>query len=491
MEGHHIFRSGDLSVEFENGNLRYLTIGNTEILQMVYCAVRDADWCTIATQVKNLQINRSKNAFSIKYQSVCQKGDIDFRWECSIIGNNNNITFDINGKAHTTFLANRIGFCVLHPIEKLAGNILQIIHSDGSESLGRFPVDISPHQPFKNISGIKWSLENATVLLELEGDVFEMEDQRNWLDASYKTYCTPLEKPYPVCICPGDRVHQTITIVVVSKLEDPGTLEATNYSLEISDLSYALPNLGLEATGKALNPWAKERLKQLPLSHLRVELRLDHPNGYKNFIIRTAEALGLDLPIELVIFTPSDSQVLEKYLSKIDWKSIRIKNILLIEIDSEVTSQRFIEGVLPVLRKMFGNLPIGGGTDYYFTHINRNRPPMELMDFCSFSANPQVHAFDDVSILETAQTFKYQIRSAQTFAKGRPIHISPITLKPRTNPDATRYISRKQLKTQRIDVRQKLPLTAQWTLTTIKNLIQACCAQATFFKTEVPRDYWT
>ena len=29
------------------------------------------------------------------------------------------------------------------------------------------------------------------------GDVFEMEDQRNWTDASFKTYCTPLRQPFP------------------------------------------------------------------------------------------------------------------------------------------------------------------------------------------------------------------------------------------------------------------------------------------------------
>lgn len=35
------------------------------------------------------------------------------------------------------------------------------------------------------------SIAYAGVISEFEGDVFEMEDQRNWTDASYKTYCTP------------------------------------------------------------------------------------------------------------------------------------------------------------------------------------------------------------------------------------------------------------------------------------------------------------
>ena len=39
-----------------------------------------------------------------------------------------------------------------------------------------------------------------------------MEDQRNWTDASYKTYSTPLRLPYPVEIQEGDRVWQRVTI---------------------------------------------------------------------------------------------------------------------------------------------------------------------------------------------------------------------------------------------------------------------------------------
>ena len=30
------------------------------------------------------------------------------------------------------------------------------------------------------------------IVIRFEGDLFEMEDQRNWTDASYKTYSTPL-----------------------------------------------------------------------------------------------------------------------------------------------------------------------------------------------------------------------------------------------------------------------------------------------------------
>ena len=37
----------------------------------------------------------------------------------------------------------------------------------------------------------------------MKGDAFEMEDQRNWADASFKTYVRPLPKPRPYVIAEG------------------------------------------------------------------------------------------------------------------------------------------------------------------------------------------------------------------------------------------------------------------------------------------------
>jgi hypothetical protein len=39
-----------------------------------------------------------------------------------------------------------------------------------------------------------------------------MEDQRNWTDASFKSYGTPLELPHPVEISEGTRVKQSVSV---------------------------------------------------------------------------------------------------------------------------------------------------------------------------------------------------------------------------------------------------------------------------------------
>ena len=76
-----------------------------------------------------------------------------------------------------------------------------------------FPLLISPHQPFKDLGAISWEpTADLKATVAFAGETFETEDQRNWTDASFKTYCTPLERPFPVEIETGSLVDQRITV---------------------------------------------------------------------------------------------------------------------------------------------------------------------------------------------------------------------------------------------------------------------------------------
>jgi len=116
--------------------------------------------------------------------------------------------------ARSDFLRNRIGLCILHPITECAGKPVAIEHVNGSLEQGSFPRDISPHQPFFDLRSLSYEVANTGISarLEMEGDTFEMEDQRNWTDASFKTYCTPLALPLPHPVKTGDRVEQSVAL---------------------------------------------------------------------------------------------------------------------------------------------------------------------------------------------------------------------------------------------------------------------------------------
>ena len=49
-----------------------------------------------------------------------------------------------------------------------------------------------------------------------------MEDQRNWTDASFKTYCRPLAAPRPYRLVAGEPVRQSIAIEVADAVGAEG-----------------------------------------------------------------------------------------------------------------------------------------------------------------------------------------------------------------------------------------------------------------------------
>ena len=46
------------------------------------------------------------------------------------------------------------------------------------------------------------------------GDTWEMEDHRNWTDASFKTYVRPLALPWPYTLPAGEAVTQSVTVTL-------------------------------------------------------------------------------------------------------------------------------------------------------------------------------------------------------------------------------------------------------------------------------------
>ena len=78
-------RAGALTCQYEEGNLRSIRVGEVELLRMIYSAVRDQNWNTIAPIVSQEKIEQSADSFLITYDCRYQEGDIDFSATFSII----------------------------------------------------------------------------------------------------------------------------------------------------------------------------------------------------------------------------------------------------------------------------------------------------------------------------------------------------------------------------------------------------------------------
>ena len=154
-------RAGPLTLIFEAGDLRYIRLGSHELLRRIYVAVRDRNWGTAPAEIHNLQMDIADDHFHIRYDVVNRLGDVDFAWQGVITGSaQGTIHFSMDGRARLTFLRNRLGFCVLHPMA-CAGMACRIEHVDSSKDSTSFPVHIAPQ---RMVDGIITSEINIPVM---------------------------------------------------------------------------------------------------------------------------------------------------------------------------------------------------------------------------------------------------------------------------------------------------------------------------------------
>src|SRR6185369_7878341 len=105
--------------------------------------------------------------FRSAYTSEHRLNEIHFVWQAEILGAaDGTIRFSFDGEARSTFLRNRIGFCVLHPIRECAGAGCRVEYVDGSSAAAAFPTLVAGDQPVKGLHDIR------AMAHEIEPDVW-------------------------------------------------------------------------------------------------------------------------------------------------------------------------------------------------------------------------------------------------------------------------------------------------------------------------------
>ncbi len=492
-------RAGPVSLLFDGGDLRHFTVGGIEVLRRIYAAVRDRDWGTVPQVLSNVVCDQYDDHFVLSFDMACQADPIDFVWKGTVQGSADGVvTFTFSGTARTTFFRNRLGFCVLYPAA-CTGLPARVAHIDGSSESTTFPDLIDPDQPmgaFADLRSIHHKpAPGVGVDVHMEGDTFEAEDQRNWTDGSYKIFCTPLALPFPVQIHAGTAITQRITVSVAasSNKDAPDDDQATTLSFELTGARpFPQLGLGLASHGQALNANAIEHLLRVRPAHLRVDWRAtSSPSENQADLERAAgEAQALHCGLELALsFEPAEAPLLVQVASFLKSHGPSVRRILVYpgteRYKGGAPMRALIDATRTYLGAYMGTIPLAAGTNADFIFFGRNRPPMDLLDAVTFAANPQVHAFDEASLVQTLEAQEAVVRTAAHHAGGKPVFASPVTLKPRYNPYATAAaapVAAGHLPPP-VDPRQRTLFAAGWTIGALRALATAGVASITLFET--------
>ncbi len=447
-----LLRAGPLSAEFINGNLRTLSYEGVEVLRAISYLVRDKDWGTYAPRLSNLNFVESGENFEVSFDAICEgpdEGALALR--ASITGGPNRLIFDVSAVPSADFAVNRCGFCVLHPIAGLAGSPVAVEHVSGEIIEATFPDLIDPWQPFKNMRAITHQvMEGVAAECRMEGDAFEMEDQRNWSDASYKTYVRPLELPWPYVLKGGVEVRQKVTLTISgagiarpvrsAASEEPVLISLGEAKGRMPGLSLVIAPQDIAASLAALPSLARIAPRQLLL---HFDPLAGHGIAALEGFAKLQKESGIAAALELALPCAEDPALeLQRIAAQVRAAGLALSSLIVspsVDRQSTPPGSKWpdcppLEAVYEAARNAFPGLRLGGGMLSYFTELNRKRAPPDQLDFITHATNPIVHAADDLSVMQTLEALPFITRSMRAVYGNKPYHIGPSTIAMRQNP---------------------------------------------------------
>ncbi len=474
-----VLQAGALRCVLEDGAIRHATWRGVEVLRGIAWLLRDRNWGTVAARLSEPVVTESPDGFRVSFEAVVGA----FRHAARIDGSaDGRLEFAVTGEADAPTETNRAGFVVLHPAG-FAGLTLEVTHTDGRVSHTRFPETISPAQPVLDIRALLCEPAPAlrvtcTMEAELPQDAsgkFEMEDQRNWSDASFKTYVGSLLDPWPYVLEPGRRFRQRVSIHIEdSATAAPATARGAVLRLGTPGVA-RLPaiGLGVPAGAAAADHGAIAALRP---GWLVVAASLDSTPTDLAAAAALAEACGAQVQLELLLPAAAPpAQELAQAARLCAESGLRPDAVL--ACPQALTKSFQPSDTWPDLppdtafakaaRTAFPEAIIGGGMVTYFTELNRRRPDAAGLDFISHTTAPIVHAADDVSVMETLESLPAIARSVHAIWPGLAYRVGPSSLAMRSNPygdSLTPNPDRRRIAMAGEDPRQRGLFAAAWTI---------------------------
>lgn len=430
---------GSWSVALSLGEVGHVRHDGVEVVRAVRVVARDRDWNTLPHTAGPPSVERVGDAVEVRY-ALAITTDPELGEDGGIAANAE-VVVRLDGACTVTaeitasrdLDVNRLGIVVLHP-PALAGRPLVVGHPDGTTTSSVFPVAIAPHQPARDIAAMRYPADEGTTALAFTGDVFETEDQRNWTDASYKTYSRPLALPFPYRVASGETVTQSVRVTV------EGGLEAVLPSVAIDPVPKAVAPVG--AGEDFLVGTSSGRHVDGPLppaapgaGPLLLELTADR-SSWKEIVARAAlEADALGVPVDLRVVA-ADADGLAAALAAA--RSLELARVGVFDPATHVTEAAGWDALRRWRDALREPVPLVAGTRAHFTELNRTieRLPRDA-DLVAFSITPMMHATDPEHVEESLAMQPLVARDAVALAAGIPLVIGPVTFRRRFNAVAT------------------------------------------------------
>jgi hypothetical protein len=486
--------SGPFSLELEGPDIARWRCGTTDLIDRLYMSVRDHNWDTIAPEITHVSASTVGQVTEVTVAARNREGAVDFSWLGTITVGPGRLAYTMRGAALRDFRYCRIGFCLLLGERAAAGRPYIAQTRDGI-TRGVLPSLIAPQvivdgveRPlFPSCSSFGVELGGVQLEARFHGAEFTSEDQRNWTDPSFKLCC--VAEGYPHHAHEGQVFEQRVELRAATATEEPqGRRLPATRTIDLTNAAeVTVPEIGLSLGEGAvpLRDRERSRLKALALDHLRVDVHLDKSDWDASLFRGRGASEAIGAPLEVASFVRGAGD-LDKLSTAL--RDLVLARVIIMPVWSpavRTTTQALYDLARARLSASLRGAALIGGTDGDFAELNRDRPDVSGWDGVSYSINPQVHAFDDDSLVGTLPAQGTTVDTARSFAGSTPIVVSPITLRQRFNPSAIEAAPEIEAGEvpPNVDFRQMSLFGAVWTLGSIASLSGAGATAVTYYET--------
>jgi D-apionolactonase len=455
-------RAGDVRLDLDGADLRGLVVGDggAVLVQRIYPAFRDDEWRSAPVVVEHCEVRAGARAFSLELEGSARLGELDAGWRAVASGAaDGTVRYALDVEARAAFRARRIGLCVHLDADACVGARARA----GRETLLLGDAILPQRlrgEDYLPILGPFTRLEiahagGARTLLDTGATPFELEDQRNWADASFKAYSSG--PPRAVPFARGDRVRQEVSVRLRAAGAPPASRAARPREvvveppadrvvppIGVGELRDPLPRDAEEPpaarpsarprevvveppAGRVVPPIGVGELRDpLPRgvapAHVRLDVRLGSPTPPPE-LAHVEAAVARGAAVELAVH--GDTSARPVLPARV--RALPLARVLALDPGERTTTRALARHV----RAAVGPGPVlVAGTAGSFSEVCRRPPARSGPAHVCWSACPQVHATDDRSVIENLPALAAQVRAVAALGGGLHAHVSLLRLAP-------------------------------------------------------------
>jgi D-apionolactonase len=200
---------GDWGMVLTGHGLEDLTFGGVRLLPRLFFTVRDQSWGSPAV----LMTYGTTGADGTSFVARVEGYPLDVSG--SIVSADQSLTVSFQLQVRDDVDVARVGPCVLHYVLRPGATITT--DPFANRQAVKIGQRISSGRVASGYAALSYSVGATRLIVEFDGGLFEMEDQRNWTDDTFKSYTPPLSEPRPLRLCKD----QVLTYAVRITAEAP------------------------------------------------------------------------------------------------------------------------------------------------------------------------------------------------------------------------------------------------------------------------------